>query len=74
MKIPIEDDDLNRTEIELAIKKLIEVNEEHFGCHDPRCNSEYIRTVLLIEKLARMLPNEQEDWLERFGDSWERSQ
>jgi len=72
MKIPIEDDDLNRTEIELAIKKLIEANEEHFFCEDPRCNNEYLRTVLLIEKLAKMLPPQQEDWLERFGESWEK--
>lgn len=74
MKVPIEDDSLSKQEIELAIKKLIEANEEHFLCEDPRCNAEYLRTTLLIEKLAKMLPTEPTaNWLDEWRESWERS-
>lgn len=74
MKISIDDENFSYIELQIMIRALAEVVDEHFECNDPKCNSVTLNRQMLITKLAGILNRieSQDGWLDRIGMSWDK--
>lgn len=75
-QIHIDDENFSYIELQIMIRALAEVADEHFECNDPKCNSVTLNRQMLITKLAGILNRieSQDGWLDRIAESWLRNE
>ena len=74
MRINVEDGNFSYTELQILLRALAEVIEEHFECNDIACNTVTLNRQMILTKIAQMVNDieSQDNWLDRLGESWDK--